>query len=90
MRVTALDEAGAAATGVATGVRGAGLAAAPAGIGAALPGGAAQAAGDQLTTAWTDLVEVCAGRLDRHAAHLTSAATAYRSVDALNAAALGG
>lgn len=90
VQVTALDEAGTAATGVAAGVRGAGLADAAAGIGTALPGDATQSMGAQLTTAWTNTVEACASRLDRHAAGLTGAAAAYRRVDELNAAALAG
>lgn len=90
VRVAALDEAGMAASDVAIGVRGAGLAEAAAGIGDALPGGAAQDVGAQLATAWTTLTEACAARLDQHATGLTGAAAAYRSVEELNAAALSG
>lgn len=85
-----LEAMQAAAKAVAAGLRAAGPAESVAGIGAAIPGGAAQQSGDQLSTTWNAGVAATADAVDGYGARLISSATEYQQVEQAVSGTLGG
>jgi hypothetical protein len=79
--VPELRAAGEASRAVADGVRGLRLSGPATMIGDALPGGAAQQAGDLLAVTWSAAVTTTATAMGRHADNLVAAAQDYQAVE---------
>lgn len=81
-----LHAAGQASRAVADGVAAVDLTGAASSIGDAMPGGAAQAAGDDLQAAWSAGVSAMSAAMGRHADALAAAAASYADLERLMAA----
>jgi hypothetical protein len=83
--VAELQAAGQASRGVSDGVRGVNLTGAASSIGDVMPGGASQAAGDNLQVAWSAAITSLSGAMGRHAEALAAAAKSYADAERLMA-----